>query len=139
MERWYLLVTGNFLFWTFRWWEKRSFFQPKSWWKDDIYLVFLSFPWYSKTWEIRFFVQCYSAQVDHLLSMFIYTADYFSNLLLSIWTFFQTKYWEMELRLPKWKKILAHIRNRPYDGLLYPQCFTPCFIQNYAPYSIWVR
>ena len=25
------------------------FFQPKSWWKGDIYLVFLSFPWYSKT------------------------------------------------------------------------------------------
>ena len=32
------------------------FFQPKSWWKDDIYLVFLSFPWYSRTWETRFFV-----------------------------------------------------------------------------------
>ena len=44
MKRWYLLVTV-FLFWTFRWWEIRSFFQPKSWWKDDIYLVFLSFPW----------------------------------------------------------------------------------------------
>ena len=58
MERWYLLVTEKFLFWTFRWWEIRSFFQPKSWWKDDIYLVFLSFPWYSRTWEIRFFVQC---------------------------------------------------------------------------------
>ena len=28
------------------------FFEPKSWWKDDIYLVFLSFPWYSRTWEI---------------------------------------------------------------------------------------
>ena len=57
MERWYLLVTEKFLFWTFRRWEIRSFFQPKSWWKDDIYLVFLSFPWYSRTWEIRFFVQ----------------------------------------------------------------------------------
>ena len=43
MERWYLLVTEKFLFWTFRWWEIRSFFQPKSWWKDDIYLVFLNF------------------------------------------------------------------------------------------------
>ena len=32
------------------------FFQRKSWWKDDIYLVFLSFPWYSRTWETRFFV-----------------------------------------------------------------------------------
>ena len=57
MERWYLLVTEKFLFWTFRRWEIRSFFQPKSWWKDDIYLVFLSFPLYSGTWEIRFFVQ----------------------------------------------------------------------------------
>ena len=33
------------------------FFQEKSWWKDDICLVFLSFPWYSRTWEIWFFVQ----------------------------------------------------------------------------------
>ena len=57
MERWYLLIT-EFLFWTFWWWEIRSFFQPKSWWKDDIYLVFLSFPWYSRTWEIWFFAQC---------------------------------------------------------------------------------
>ena len=54
-----------------------------------------------------------TAQIDHLLPMFIYTADYFSNLLLSIWTFFQTKNWKMELRLPKWKQILAHVRNRP--------------------------
>ena len=57
MERWYLLVTEKFLFWTFRWWEIRSFFQPKSWWKDDIYVVFLSFLWYSRTWEIWFFTQ----------------------------------------------------------------------------------
>ena len=35
-----------------------AFFQPKSWWKDDIYLVFLSFPWYSRTWEIWLFAQC---------------------------------------------------------------------------------
>ena len=58
MERWYLLVTEKFLFWTFRWWEIRSFFQPKSWWKGVIYLVFLSFPWYSRTWKIWFLVQC---------------------------------------------------------------------------------
>ena len=58
MERWYLLVTEKFLFWTFRWWEIRSFFQPKSWWKDDIYMVFLSFLWYSRTWELWFFAQC---------------------------------------------------------------------------------
>ena len=48
MERWYLLVTENFLFWTLRWWEIWSFFQPKSWWKDYIYLVCLRFPWYFK-------------------------------------------------------------------------------------------
>ena len=29
MERWYLLVTEKFLFWTFRWWEIRSFFTQK--------------------------------------------------------------------------------------------------------------
>ena len=57
IERWYLLVTKKFLFWTFRWWEIRSFFQPKSWWKDDISLVFFSFPWYSRTWKIWFFAQ----------------------------------------------------------------------------------
>ena len=57
-ERWYLLVTEKFLFWTFRWWEIRSFFQKKSWWKDDIFVVFLSFLWYSRTWEIWFFAQC---------------------------------------------------------------------------------
>ena len=36
---------------------KYGLFQPKSWLKDDIYLVFLSFPWYSRTWEIWFFAQ----------------------------------------------------------------------------------
>ena len=29
MERWYLLVTEKFLFWTFRWWEIRFFFSAK--------------------------------------------------------------------------------------------------------------
>ena len=61
MERCYLLITENFLCWTWRWWEIRSFFQPKRWWKDYIYLVFLSFPWYSGTWERWFFVQCRQA------------------------------------------------------------------------------
>ena len=56
-ERWYLLITWKFLFPTFQWLEIRSFFQPKSWWKDDIYSVFFSFPWYSRTWKIWFFVQ----------------------------------------------------------------------------------
>ena len=64
-EIWCLLITGKFLFWTFRWWEIRSFFQPKSWWKDDIYMVFLSFLWYSRTLEIWFFVQWYLHQMVH--------------------------------------------------------------------------
>ena len=37
MERWYLLIPEKFLFWFFREWEIRSFFQSRSWWKDDIY------------------------------------------------------------------------------------------------------
>ena len=66
IERWYLLFTEKFLFWTFQWWEIRSFFQLKCWWKDDIYLVFLSFPWYSRAWEIWFrAVVLKSALADH--------------------------------------------------------------------------
>ena len=42
MERWYLLITEKFLFWTFRWWEIRSFFESRSWWKDDIYWLLRS-------------------------------------------------------------------------------------------------
>ena len=37
IERWYLLITEKVLFWTFRWWKIRSFFESRSWWKDDIY------------------------------------------------------------------------------------------------------
>ena len=37
IERWYLLITEMVLFWTFRWWEIRSFFESRRWWKDDIY------------------------------------------------------------------------------------------------------
>ena len=65
-EIWYLLITGKFLFWTFRSWEIRSFFQPKSWWKDDIYMVFLSFLWHSRTWEVWFFAQCYSDALTYV-------------------------------------------------------------------------
>ena len=43
MERLYLLITEKFLFWTFWWWEIRSFFQSRSWWKDDIYWLLRSF------------------------------------------------------------------------------------------------
>ena len=37
IERWYLLITEKVLFWTVRWWKIRSLFEPRSWWKDDIY------------------------------------------------------------------------------------------------------
>ena len=37
IERWYLLITEKVLFWMFRWWKIRSFFESTSWWKDDIY------------------------------------------------------------------------------------------------------
>ena len=73
IERLYLLVTEKFLFWTFRWWKIRSFFQPKSWWKDDIYLVFLSFTWYSRAWEIWFFAQRIFLMQEVLISLFYNT------------------------------------------------------------------
>ena len=37
MEIWCLLITKMFLFWSFPEWEIWSFFEPKGWWKDDIY------------------------------------------------------------------------------------------------------
>ena len=42
MERWYLLITEKFLFWTFQRLKMRGFFEPKSWWKDDIYWLLKS-------------------------------------------------------------------------------------------------
>ena len=42
IERRYLLITEEFLFWTFRWWEIRSFFKSRIWWKDDIYWLLRS-------------------------------------------------------------------------------------------------
>ena len=62
-ERWHLLITEKFLFWTFRWWVIRSLFQPKLWWKDDIYLAFLNFPWYSRTYGNMVLSVMYSASV----------------------------------------------------------------------------
>ena len=40
--KWYLLITEMFLFWTFWRWEILSFFEPKSWWKDDSYRLLKS-------------------------------------------------------------------------------------------------
>ena len=37
IKKWHLLITENFLFWTFRRREIWSFFDAKSWWKDHIY------------------------------------------------------------------------------------------------------
>ena len=43
MERWYILIAENVLFWTFRWWETRFFFfESRSWQKDDIYWLLRS-------------------------------------------------------------------------------------------------
>ena len=119
MERWNLLITGKLLFWTLRRWEIRSFlsqkvdgkmifadywkdlvlifsemgntvfFEPKSWWKGNISLVFLSFPWYSRAWEIWFscsvsliwFVFC---QLIYIKSTYIYSA---SSYMYSVWSY----------------------------------------------------
>ena len=50
--------------------ENAFFFEPESWWKDGIYLVFLSFPWYSRTWEIWLYVQR-KAQLTALLKWLV--------------------------------------------------------------------
>ena len=42
MERLYLLITEKVLYRTFWWWEIRSFFESRSWWKDDIYCLLRS-------------------------------------------------------------------------------------------------
>ena len=42
MKVWYLLISEKNLFWTFWEWERWSFFDPKSWWKDDIYWLLKS-------------------------------------------------------------------------------------------------
>ena len=41
LARWYLLVTEKFLFWTFRWWEIRSFFRQKI----DVKIIFTWYFW----------------------------------------------------------------------------------------------
>ena len=38
-KRWYLLITEKFLFWTFRWWKIRSFFESRS----DGKMIFTSY------------------------------------------------------------------------------------------------
>ena len=43
MEMWYLLINKKFLFWSFWEWEIRSFFEPKTWRKDDIYWLMKRF------------------------------------------------------------------------------------------------
>ena len=70
MERWYLPITEKLLFLTFQWWEIRYFSQPKSLWRDDIYLVFLSFPLYSRAWGIWFFVPWHLLWLDINVNVF---------------------------------------------------------------------
>ena len=62
-----LLVMGNTVF-----------FDQNNWWKGDIYLVFLSFRWCVRTWEIWFFVQWrlnFSQLCEHKFSN-IFTVHY---------------------------------------------------------------
>ena len=42
VEIWYLLITEKILLWNFWEWETLSFFEAKSWWKDDIYCLLKS-------------------------------------------------------------------------------------------------
>ena len=73
MERQYLLITENFLFWTFRWWEMRSFlFSQEVDGKKSIYLVFLSFPWYCRTWEIWLCIVPATKAGKNLIQLFLY-------------------------------------------------------------------
>ena len=67
MKRLYLLITRKFWFELFGDGEYGLFFESKRWWKDDIYLVFFSFPWYSRTFEIWFFVQWWILVLTNLL------------------------------------------------------------------------
>ena len=54
MERWYFLITENFLFWIFLWWEILSFFSQKVDVKIIFTWSFLGFLCYSRTWETWF-------------------------------------------------------------------------------------
>ena len=74
-ERWYLLITGKFLFSTFLVMRNTVFStSQKSWWIDDVYLVFLNFPWYSRILEIWFFVQWY---IHHPIRFLSKSMDWF--------------------------------------------------------------
>ena len=90
MKRLCLLITEQFSFWTFRRWEIRrlKIFLAK---KVDVKMIFLSFLWYSRTWEIRFFVfskyylKCISVQIEKqnkLLSALIKSTANFSSLII---------------------------------------------------------
>ena len=55
-EIWYLLITGKFLFWTFRWLEIRSFFWVKKLMERWYLLVIEKFLfWTFHWWKIRSF------------------------------------------------------------------------------------
>ena len=62
MERWYLLITEKVLFWTFPWWEIRSFFWVKKLMERWYLLVTENFLFWTFRWcEIRSF---FSQNVD---------------------------------------------------------------------------
>ena len=60
-------------------------FQPKSWWKDYIYVVFLSFLWYSMTWEICFFAQC-TSKIKNLFSVLWSFIEFNGNITVTLIT-----------------------------------------------------
>ena len=66
MERWYLLIAGKFLFWTFRRWEIRSFFEPKSSWKTIFTDYWNILVWIFRRWEIRSFFEPKSWWKDYI-------------------------------------------------------------------------
>ena len=55
MERLHLLITENFLYWTFRRGEIRSFFEPKTWWKYIYWLLKSSCSEFFKDGKYGFF------------------------------------------------------------------------------------
>ena len=58
-DHWKVFVVGyrQFLLLNFSVMGNMDFFSQNKSWCKDVYLAFLSFPLYSRTWEIRVFVQ----------------------------------------------------------------------------------
>ena len=55
------------MFWTFRWWEIRSLFEPRSRWKRWYLLITEKFLfWTFRWWEIRYFFESRSWWKDYI-------------------------------------------------------------------------